>query len=63
MLPHSFRPEWGSVELVRAELALLSAAIEDADVQWTVLASESCLPVRPLKQVCGVQLHDGANCR
>jgi hypothetical protein len=49
LLPVSFAPEWGSVELVRAALALIAAALAADDaVQWLLLASESCLPVTSL---------------
>jgi hypothetical protein len=51
MLPVSFEPEWGSVELVRAALELVSTALGDASVQWLLLASESCVPVVPLPKV------------
>lgn len=51
LLPVSFRPEWGSVELVRAALELVHVALEDASVQWLTLASESCVPVVPLDTV------------
>jgi hypothetical protein len=44
----SFAPEWGSVELVRAALALVATALANPDVQHLVLASESCVPVAPL---------------
>jgi hypothetical protein len=47
-LPISYRPEWGSVELVRATLALVEEALRDASVDWLLLASESCLPVKSL---------------
>jgi hypothetical protein len=51
LLPVSFRPEWGSIELVRAALELVHVALEDASVQWLALASESCVPVVPLDTV------------
>lgn len=53
LLPVSYRPEWGSVELVRAALALLQASFDEQPFsRWFLLASESCLPIQPLKQVC-----------
>ncbi len=52
MLHVSYRPTWGSVELVRAALALMQAAVaEDDTVQWLALASESCLPIVSLREV------------
>jgi hypothetical protein len=51
MLPVTFRPTWGSVELVRAALELVRTALEDSSVQFLALASESCLPMQPLAQV------------
>ncbi len=47
-LPISYQPEWGSVELVRATLALIEEALRDDSVDWLLLASESCLPVTSL---------------
>lgn len=49
LLPTSYRPAWGSVEITRAELELLRVAIEDpAEMQRFLFASESCLPLLPL---------------
>lgn len=52
LVPTSFRPEWGSVEITRAELELLRVALDDeeASIQRFLLASESCLPILPLDQ-------------
>jgi hypothetical protein len=51
LLPTSFRPAWGSVEITRAELELLRVAVEDpAGMQRFLFASESCLPLLPLDQ-------------
>jgi hypothetical protein len=51
LLPTSYRPAWGSVEITRAELELLRVAIEDpAGMQRFLFASESCLPLLPLDQ-------------
>lgn len=52
LLPITFRPKWGSVELVRAALELVRTCLRDENVQYMVLASESCLPLKPLTQVC-----------
>ena len=60
LLPVSFRPEWGSVELVRASIELMRAALRDTSVARLVLASETCVPVVPFAQVCAtvcVPLH------
>jgi hypothetical protein len=51
LLPMSFRPTWGSVELVQAALELVRTAVSHDDVQYLALASESCLPVAPLSEV------------
>jgi hypothetical protein len=52
LLPVSFRPEWGSVELVRAAVALLQAAFDkEPSALRFVLASESCLPILPVAKV------------
>lgn len=49
LLPISFRPEWGSVEITRAEIELLRTALEaSTSTQRFLFASESCLPVLPL---------------
>ena len=40
----TYRPDWGSVELVRAMLALLQAALRDRQVGRLCFLSESCLP-------------------
>jgi hypothetical protein len=50
LIGRSFRPEWGSVELVRASLALLAAAVSDPLTQRFAFASESCIPIRPLAE-------------
>ncbi len=41
--------EWGKVSLVQASLALLKAALQDADNQWFVLLSDSCAPIKPFR--------------
>ena len=51
LLPTSYRPAWGSVEITRAELELLRVAVADtAGMQRFLYASESCLPLLPLDQ-------------
>ena len=40
----TYRPDWGSVELVRAMLALLRAGLRRPDVGRLCFLSESCLP-------------------
>jgi hypothetical protein len=52
LLPVTFRPKRGSIELVLAALELLKQAIaDDPTVEWLILASESCLPVVSLSEV------------
>lgn len=41
----SHKPEWGSIELVRAALQLIEEALQVPDMQRFVLASESCIPI------------------
>jgi len=49
LIPRSFCPAWGSVDITRAELELLRVAVEDAsDIQLFLFASESCIPIQPL---------------
>ncbi len=56
LLPDSFRPDWGSVELVRAALALLQASFsEEIAARRFILASESCLPVQSVANVSFVR--------
>src|SRR5688500_3280959 len=38
--------QWGSVSLVKAELLLLKAALQDTSNRFFVLHSESCIPIR-----------------
>ena len=45
LLPVSFRPEWASIELVKATLALIEAALGDERVERLALVSETCVPV------------------
>lgn len=52
LLPVSFSPQWGSVELVRAVLLLLKTSVErNSAVQRVAIASESCVPVRSFAEV------------
>ena len=43
----TYRPDWGSVELVRAMLHLVREGLKDASVRRLCFISESCLPVTP----------------
>jgi hypothetical protein len=43
--------EWGSIGLVHATRALLKEALEDSSLTHFALLSESCVPVRPLKEI------------
>lgn len=46
----TFRPEWNSVEVVQAMLAVLAAALRDGRAfQHFVFATESCLPLTTLR--------------
>ena len=51
--------EWADVSLVRAQLALLRAALTDERNRFFVFASESCVPVRPLRDLLRLLSLDG----
>lgn len=58
LLPTSFRPEWGSVEITRAEIELLKTAVDaSSSTQRFLFASESCLPVLPLDAAADALFH------
>eukprot|EP00949_MAST-11_sp_MAST-11-sp1_P004137 g4137.t1 len=55
LIPVCYKPEWGSVEITKAMLALLTEGIRDKSTTATVptnsvyaFVSESCVPIRPL---------------
>ena len=50
--------EWAKISLVRASISLLRAALEDGDLTHFVLLSESCVPVKPLREVLFRLKHD-----
>lgn len=53
LLKHSFKPNWGSVEITKAMISLLRQAIqEDAFKQILkfIFASESCVPLKSLDE-------------
>ena len=43
--------EWGAISLVEATLAMIREALGDTDITHFVLASESCVPVRPFSSL------------
>ncbi len=43
--------QWGDINVVRAEMALLREALLDSSNQFFVFASESCIPVRPFEDL------------
>jgi hypothetical protein len=49
LLSYSHRPEWGSIELVKAAVSLVHEALKDPDPSRFCLISESCLPVVSLR--------------
>ncbi len=54
LITESYKPEWNSIEVVRALLAVLSAAVNDVEPAGRyVFCTESCIPVRTLDEVCG----------
>lgn len=42
---------WGDISLVRAMMALLKAALEDPSLTHFAFVSESCIPIRPWKEM------------
>lgn len=50
---------WGGLSLVRAQMALLAAALQDERNRFFVFASESCLPIRPLADLVRLLSCDG----
>lgn len=54
--------EWGDVSLLYAELALLRAALADGRNRFFIFASETCVPVRPLRDLLHMLSLDG-RCR
>jgi Core-2/I-Branching enzyme len=50
---------WADVSLVRAQMALLRAALHDERNRFFVFASESCVPVRPLADLLRLLRIDG----
>ena len=49
MVPSCVPADWGSVDVVRAVLGLLRAALEDPTVQYVLLVSDSCVPAVSLR--------------
>lgn len=45
------RPEWNSPEVIRAMLALLSAALEDPSNGRFIFVTESCIPIYDLNHI------------
>jgi hypothetical protein len=43
--------KWGDISLVRAQMALLRAALEDHGNAFFVFCSESCVPIRPFREL------------
>ena len=51
--------EWGGLSLARAQLALLRAALTDERNRFFVFVSETCVPVRPLRDLLRLLTIDG----
>lgn len=51
--------QWGDVSLVRAQMALLKAALRHPENRFFVFASESCAPARPLGDLLRLLAIDG----
>lgn len=58
LLPVTFRPEWGSIQLVEAMEALIDAALGEPRTARLVLASESCVPVCSLQEAVDAMCDD-----
>ena len=52
----TYRPDWGSVELVRAMIALLRHALRDPDNQRFCFLSEACIPALPAAEAAALLL-------
>lgn len=50
LLGVSYKPEWGSFEVIQAYHALVCDAVEIANVEHCIFVSESCLPVGTLSR-------------
>jgi hypothetical protein len=50
---------WADLSIVRAQLALLRAALQEPRNRFFVFASESCVPVRPLRDLLRLLRFDG----
>ncbi|CAM9710204.1 unnamed protein product [Chrysoparadoxa australica] len=50
MIPVSYCPAWGSVEITRAMIELLYRGLQCNDVGRFIFASETCIPLLPLEQ-------------
>ncbi len=50
-IPDWIESKWGDVSLVKIQIALLRAALEDPSNQFFIFCSESCIPIKPLKKL------------
>jgi glycosyl transferase family 25 len=58
-IPVHLPTEWGALSLVRAQMALLKAALTDARNRFFIYLSETCVPVRPLRDLLRMLSLDG----
>ncbi len=61
-IPAHLPTEWGDISLVYAQLELLKAALAEPGNRFFIYASESCAPVRPLRDLLHLLSIDG-RCR
>jgi hypothetical protein len=58
LIDRNFFPEWNSTEVVRAMLQVLSSALDHSIAQRFVFATESCLPMYSLSEMCDLLYAD-----
>lgn len=59
LIEDHFETAWGEISLVRATLALIKEALQEPTNTHFILASESCIPIKPLSQLYDFLKFDG----
>lgn len=57
LVPSNLQPNWGSVEIVQAELLLMENALRKSSAGRFIFLSESCVPVLPCQRLIDMQCH------
>lgn len=57
-IKESFTPEWNSIEVVRALLALLEEGLTDTTSARFLFGTESCIPLYSAEHICKTLLSD-----